>query len=185
MNDNDIIKNWVRDLYNKLYDHKQYGCPDVSVDGKSWRYSFSPKSIRSIDMKVVQALMRRELIPELRGVKSKGNCFDCIHGHNVSSVTGLWPVIADCEGCLNPLHQHFIPLTDLYQYKSVTMRNVFVIPVGGTTSTYISRIKAGKEGKNWLYYCSNGFVHLTESGQRICHNSSIGKLHLPAHKRGL
>jgi len=183
MNDRDIIKNWVRDLYNTLYDPKQGGCPDVSVDGKRWRYSFSPKNIRSMDIEVVQALMRQELIPELRGVKSNGNCAKCIHGYGVSSATGGWPVIADCEGCLNPLHQYFIPYTMLYRY-TITNRNIFVIPVGGTTSIYINRIKIGKEGKNWLYFRSNGFIYQTEDGLRICHESSIGKLDLPGNKRG-
>ncbi len=178
-----ILAEWAQEKRARLYDERQNGCPDLSDSGNSWRYTFCPKNMFSMEVEQAQALMTFFDLPELKAVKSAGACGDCLHGHNVSSSTGIWPVVDDCDGCPDPSHPFFVPHSDLYKYCDITREMIFIIPYGGTISVYIERLREGSEG-NYDYYEVGDFVYDVKSGQRICRLKSLGLLHEPGNKRG-
>lgn len=178
-----ILAEWAQEKRARLHDERQNGCPDLSDSGNSWRYTFCPKNMFSMEVEQAQALMTFFDLPELKAVKSAGECSDCLHGYNVSSSTGIWPMIDDCDGCPNPSHPFFIPYTDLYKYRDITREMVFITPAAGFVPAHIAQLREGSKG-NYNYYEASDFVFDLESGQRICRLKSLGLLHEPGNKRG-
>jgi hypothetical protein len=180
--DRQLLQVWASEIRNRLYSPLQKGCPDITVD-KKWRYSFMPKGLMHMEVEELQALMRMFDLEELEGVKPGGSCEDCIHARGVHSSSGIWPHIADCDGCLNPTHQHFISADDLHLYENLKRDDVFQIPTGGTIPIYIERLKKGMEGPFKYYEAWGDFVYRLNDEKRICLVASLGQLHLPGNKR--
>jgi len=181
--DEQIIRCYAAKIYNRLYSEAQKGCPDLTADGEGWRYSFAPKGVFNMELEEVKALLRLFTEYVLKGIESFGGCKDCIHGCNVSSNSGFWPVIPDCSGCLDPLHQHFIHMEYLPKYNAITKEDVFLIPNGGTIPLYIERLVQGIEDRHYDYYEARGFVHAVKDEKRICLMGSLGLLSLEGNKR--
>ena len=184
--DKELLREWVKKVHKSLHDPRDEGkCFQLSKDGTKWRHGWMPKGLLYMDLDQIQALFRFFDLPELEPVKYGGSCAKCVHGQNVSSATGMWPVIDDCSGCRSPAHPYYLDArTMLKKMNTIKKDQVFKIPTGGTIPIYVERLKKNLEdGGPWEYYERGGFVHRLSDDRRICKVENLGLLHIPGSER--
>ena len=184
--DYDLIREWVEKVHKRLHDPRDKGlCNELSKDGKKWRHSFPPRGLMSMDVDEIQALFRLFSLDELKPVKYGGSCSTCVHGQNVSSSSGLWPMIEDCSNCRSPAHPYHLPAkTWLEKANAIKKKEVFKIPCGGHIPIYVERLQKNmEEGGPWEYYERGNFVYRVSDDRRICRIENLGLLHIPGGSR--
>jgi hypothetical protein len=178
--DYEILKKIGEKLRKRLCDPRQKGAPDLTEDGKEWRFSFPPRGLMSPNVEEVQALVRFAGLDELKPVKYGEECKTCVHGKVESETAMLWPIGEDCNGCLGPQHQYHLPTIHWsvvwaakngYEYYEA---NGFVYIISDELIDKAHDIKDEDEDMVWK---------LLKKGKRICKLEHLNKLFVAANKR--